>query len=284
MGGANPFLLMRNLLHFLTRNHFVLLFLALEIISLVLIVNYNNFQKVKFLNSSNGVSATIYKASDDLTSYVHLRKENEEMAKENAELRTYLQQYRNEKNFGVSDSVKIWGSKFLFRPAKVINNSVNKQYNYITLNQGKLDGIEPNMGIIGNNGIVGMVTNVSDHYSSGPSILNKRWKVSSRIKKNNYFGSLSWDGRDFEYAQLNEIPFHVDLTVGDTIISSGYSSIFPEGILIGTIESFNHDSGANFYKIKVKLSTNFKTLSHVEVIKNNFLEEQQKIEEANSND
>jgi rod shape-determining protein MreC len=172
-----------------------------------------------------------------------------------------------------------------FIQARIVNNSVNKQYNYVTLNKGRRDGVMPDMGIIGSGGVVvGVVTNVTEHYSSGPSILNRRWFVSSKIKKNNYFGRLAWDGYDYQRAKLNEIPFHVELAVGDTIVTSGYSSIFPEGFLIGTIEEFNHSSGANFYEIIIRLSTDFKTLSHVELVKNNFIEEQTELEELNRND
>ncbi len=275
---------MRSLLQFLARHSFVFLFLALEVISLILIVNYNNFQRAKFLNSSNRFTASVLETYADFTSYFYLRQQNEELAAVNAQLHTKLKKLEVVEIFSRRDSSIIRDTTYQFIPARIINNSANKQYNYVTLNKGRLDGIEPDMGIVGPHGLVGMVTNVTDHYSSGPSILNKRWRISAKIKKNNYFGSLGWDGSDYQYAQLYEIPFHVELAVGDTITTSGYSSIFPEGILIGIIDEFNHDSGANFYQVKVKLSSNFKTISHVEVVKNNFLEEQKMLENLNSND
>lgn len=275
---------MRSLLQFLARHSFVFLFLALEVISLVLIVNYNNFQRAKFLNSSNRFTASILETYADFTSYFYLRQQNEELAAVNAQLHTKLKKLEVVEIFSRRDSSIIRDTTYQFIPARIINNSANKQYNYVTLNKGRLDGIEPDMGIVGPDGLVGMVTNVTDHYSSGPSILNKRWRVSAKIKKSNYFGSLGWEGSNYQYAQLYEIPFHVELAVGDTITTSGYSSIFPEGILIGIIDDFNHDSGANFYHVKVKLSSNFKTISHVEVVKNNFLEEQKMLENLNSND
>ncbi|WP_321287590.1 rod shape-determining protein MreC [uncultured Sunxiuqinia sp.] len=274
---------MRSLLQFLARNSFLFLFLALEVISMTLIVNYNNFQRVKFLNSSNRISASIYKTTDDFAAYFNLRKENEELAEENARLRTELQKLQLAEIFGSVDTTRK-DTTYQFIPARVINNSANKQYNYLTINKGALDGIEPDMGIIGPKGVVGVVTNVTDHYSSGPSLLNKRWRVSAKIKKNAYFGSLSWDGTDYQYAQLNEIPFHVELARGDTIITSGYSSIFPEGILLGVIDDFNHNSGANFYQIKIKLSSNFKTISNIELVKKKHIKEQEKLEILNNND
>lgn len=275
---------MRSLLQFLARNYFMFLFLTLEVVSMILIVNYNNFQRVKFLNSSNRISASVYEMSNNFTSYFKLRKINDEVAQENARLRTKIQQMQGSGFIQQADSTTSQDTNYQFIPARIINNSVNKQYNYVTLNKGRLDGIEPDMGIIGPNGVVGVVTNVSEHYSSGPSILNKRWRVSGKIKKNSYFGSLAWEGKNYKFAELNEIPFHVELAKGDTIITSGYSSIFPEGILIGVIENFNHDSGANFYKIQVRLSSNFKTMSHVELVKNNYLKEQTDLEEQNNDD
>lgn len=275
---------MRSLLHFLARNYFVILFLVLEIVSLILIVNYNNFQKVKFLNSSNRVSGTLYEMKSSFTSYFSLGKMNEQLAGENAALRAALLELQSREFTEVNDTVS--GERtYEFIPARIVNNSVNKQHNYVTLNKGSRDGVAPDMGIIGPNGVVvGVVTNVTEHYSSGPSILNRRWFVSAKIKKNNYFGRLAWNGIDYQRAKLNEIPFHVELAVGDTIITSGYSSIFPEGFLIGIVEDFNHNSGANFYDINILLSTDFKTLSHVELVKNKFIKEQKNLEGLNKDD
>jgi rod shape-determining protein MreC len=261
-----------------------MLFLLLEIISVVLIVNYNNFQKVKFLNSSNRATASVYEFKSQFTNYFNLGKINEQLAEENAGLRELVQKLQNRELAAITDTLDE-ETTYEFIQARIVNNSVNKQYNYVTLNKGRRDGVMPDMGIIGPGGVVvGVVTNVTEHYSSGPSILNRRWFVSSKIKKNNYFGRLAWDGYDYQRAKLNEIPFHVELAVGDTIVTSGYSSIFPEGFLIGTIEEFNHSSGANFYEIIIRLSTDFKTLSHVELVKNNFIEEQTELEELNRND
>ncbi len=296
---------MRSLLRFLVRNYFVLLFLMLEIISLILVIHYNNYQNVRFFNSSNQVVAQIYETFNSAYSYFRLHQTNSELAAENARLKNRLQQIKRpgarpemhlfaQKDLPkdatggndlkvdslpeaaglppgktppepevIIDSINI---RYRFIPAEVINNSVNRQNNYITLNKGRKDGIRPEMGIVGPNGIVGIITNVTDHYSTGPTVLNRRWRVSAKIKNSNYFGSLLWDGLNYRYVQLNEIPFHVDLSVGDTIVTSGYSSVFPEGVMIGQIEKFDIGSGDNFYEIKVRLSTNFMTLSYVEVI------------------
>lgn len=298
---------MRSLLRFLARNYFFLLFVVLEIVSLTLVIQYNNYQNVKFFNSSTKAVARIYETLNSAYSYFRLHQINSELAAENTRLKNKLQQIvhpvipppmnyfayqrlgndsiRGDSIAGdttttfpdqpvviskprpadtlVIDSINV---RYRFIPAEVINNSVNRQNNYITLNKGRKDGIRPEMGIVGPNGVVGIITNVSDHYSTGPTVLNKRWRVSAKIKNSNYFGSLVWDGLDHRFAQLNEIPFHVELAVGDTIITSGYSSVFPEGIMIGQIRDFKIGSGDNFYEIEVKLSTNFMTLTYVEVI------------------
>ncbi len=275
---------MRSLFRFLAKNYFFLLFVVLETICLGMVVKYNNYQKVKFLNSSNAFIAKTYEIFNTFSGFFHLQQVNTELAAENASLKNELEKLAAREAKEGLDSIAIDSVTYAFIPAKVINNSVNKQNNYITLNKGRKDGVRTDMGIIGPDGIVGIITNISDHYSTGPTLLNKKWKVSAKIKKNNYFGSLVWDGINFQHAKLNEIPFHVDPAVGDTIVTSGYSSYFPEGTMIGQIESFDHGSGDNFYDITVVLSTNFMTLSHVEIIKNYYANELINLQKQNTDD
>jgi rod shape-determining protein MreC len=137
------------------------------------------------------------------------------------------------------------------------------------------------MGIISADGVVGVITNVSPNYSTGLSLLNKRLSIPAKITKNNYFGALVWDGEHSNTADLKEIPFHIMVNVGDTVVTSGYSSIFPEGLMIGTITKWEQDPGTNFYNIKVELSTNFRTLKYVEVVKNTKQAELKKLESNN---
>lgn len=253
------------------RNYGFFLFVLLETIALFLVFNYNNYQKVKYLNSSNVISGSIYNSLNSVVSYFKLAKVNEELAKENAKLRSQKQTVSPELFFSqeeIPTFIPSDSTLFRFVSAKVINNSVNRPFNYITLNKGRKDGVRPDQGIISANGVVGVVTNVSESYSMGLSVLNQRWSVSSKLKKNGFLGSLLWDGDDYRFAELMEIPFHVELEVGDTIITSGYSSIFPEGVLIGVIQSFDKPAGENYYNISVELFTDFKALSYVEVIDN----------------
>jgi len=163
---------------------------------------------------------------------------------------------------------EVTDSVYRFNSARVINNSVDKQNNYITLNKGRKHGIKPDQGIVNSEGIVCVITNVSESYSLGFSVLNKRWGASAKLKKSGTFGPLSWDGKDSRFANLTGIPFHVELEVGDTVVTSSYSSVFPEAVMIGIIHSFEKPAGENYYNISVKLSVNFRALSYVDVVEN----------------
>ncbi|MFV0378888.1 MAG: rod shape-determining protein MreC [Mangrovibacterium sp.] len=279
---------MRNLLRFLARNYFFILFLVLEVLSLSLVVNYNNFQRVKFFNSSNSVVAGIYGRFNKVSNFFKLQQTNAELAAENASLRNELARrlqpvYPDSLRFE-RDSVMLADPQYAYTPARVVNNSVIKQYNYITINRGSKDGVKVDMGIIGPSGVVGIITSVSKNYATGPTVLNKRWKVSAKIKSSNYFGSLAWDGINMHLANLNEIPFHVRMEIGDTVVTSGFSGVFPEGIPVGVIEEFDHATGHNFYDIRVRLLTDFSKLSFVEVVRNNQLDELKFIQKQNTNE
>lgn len=273
---------MRSLFRFLLRNYFLMMFLALEFVSFVLIVSFNNYQRVAFFNSSNNIVGTVYERFSNLDDYFSLSRTNARLAAENASLRKQLQRrIMNQEKYPINRPDTVDAPAYIFTSAKVIGNSTNKQFNYITLNKGSRHGIKPDMGIINDEGIVGVITNVSPNYSTGLSLLNKRLSIPAKIKKNNYFGALVWDGEHYNTANLNEIPFHITVNVGDTVETSGYSNVFPEGIMIGTIKKFDVESGTNFYNIKVELSTNFKTLKYIEVIQNTKSAERSKLESNN---
>ncbi|PIF06244.1 MAG: rod shape-determining protein MreC [Draconibacterium sp.] len=260
---------MRSLLRYLLKNYAFLLFIVLEVISFLLVVNYNGYQKAKYLNSSSRIIGSVYKTCNSVISYVGLARVNRQLSEENAALRTQLANLPE-----IADSIKIQSvvlpedSVCRFISARVINNSVNKLYNYFTLNKGKRDGIRRDQGVINGDGVVGVITKVSERFSLGFSVLNKRWGVSARHLKSGTFGPISWDGGDYRHVTLNGIPFHVDLAVGDTIVTSSYSSVFPENILVGTIAAFDKPVGENYYHIVVLLAVDFKSLSYVQVIDN----------------
>ncbi|MDD4108632.1 MAG: rod shape-determining protein MreC [Prolixibacteraceae bacterium] len=276
---------MRSLFRYLIKHYPLVLFLLLEITSLAMVVSYNNYQRVIYLNSANWLSGTIYKSFSAVTDYFLLAKINKQIAGENVQLRTMLDipEERVIPGTFFADSGQ-FNAVHRYYSAKVINNSVNKPFNYITLNKGKKDGIKPDQGIISASGIVGVIINVSESYSVGLSLLNSQWSVSAKLKKNEYFGSLSWNGHDYRYANLKEIPLHVDISVGDTVITSGFSSVFPEGILIGTIKDFSRPEGENYYSIDIQLSTDFKKLSYVEVVENTDRNEIETLERISGDD
>ncbi|MFC2151204.1 rod shape-determining protein MreC [Bacteroidota bacterium] len=259
---------MRSLLNFLLRIHFLLLFILIEVFSFSLLVKRNNFHKARFVNFSRQVAGNFYTKTTKLKQYLSLVEENQRLADENNRLLNIIEStYKSDEIFFRSVKDTIFNQRYQYTPARIINNSINKKYNFLTLNKGNQQGLRPEMAVVSNGSIVGVVKGVSQNYSTVISILNLDLRISSKIKKNGYFGSLNWDGDDYQTAILHEIPLHADIQVGDTIITSGFSSIFPEGILIGFIKEFEEKSGS-FYEIKVELSTDFKRLDNVNVIGN----------------
>ena len=276
---------MRNLFIYILKYHFFLLFLILEIFCFYLIVQNNYFQKAKYINSSSVLTGYVYANYNGITDYFGLRKKNLELSVENAKLKTMHKSSfyaLDKKVYSTNDTA--YKQVYNYVSAKVINNSVNKLSNYITLNKGSKDGIKPDMAVICDQGIVGIVKDVTENYSSVISFLNKEVKISARIKKSGGFGTLYWDGKDREIAQLKEISNHVKIAYGDTVVTSGYSKMFPAGIKVGTIISFRNPPTDNFYRIYVKLSTDFSNLNYVYVVNNIMSDELDKLEKKQKND
>lgn len=269
---------MRSLIRFILTYHFLLLFLILETLSLTLLFQYNPFQKAKFVSSSQRITGFVYSRIDQMNEYLSLRETNRQLAMENEKLNNILQRaYRSDEIFFYGEYDSVYQQHYFYTSARIINNSVNKQHNYLTLNKGSDAGIRPEMAVVAPDGIVGVVNGVSKRFSTVISLLNTDLRVSAKIKKNDAFGSLSWDGKSYREALLDEIPHHVTISTGDTIITSGFSTIYPEGIVIGTIKDFEV-KGANFYTITVQLSTDFKSLTYVSVVSNLRKEEQEELE------
>lgn len=259
---------MNNLVRFLTKNSFILLFLLLEIFAFWMLIANNNYQNSKFFNSSNFFVGNFYSTTRNIKDYFNLKQVNKELAEQNARLQSS----------NISSFVKVYGriyqindtsyhQTYVYGTAKVINNSTNKRQNYITIDKGGLNGVEAEMGVISANGVVGIVKNVSKNFASVMSVLHDKTKLSAKIKKSGYFGSLVWEGNNYREAQLKDIPNHVKLIVGDTVVTTGYSSIFPENILIGTVAAFDLPEGNNFYNITIRFSVDFKKLSQVYIVR-----------------
>lgn len=274
---------MKNLLQIIVRFHFTILFLIIELVCFLLIVNNNNYHKTVFLNSNNAISGGIYNRVNSFSDYVRLTKINDQLSNENTLLHNLLSEnYKLSADSFFFYEDTLFKQQYVYRSAKVINNSINKQRNYITLNKGRNQGIQPEMGVVANNGVIGIVKSVSDNYSTVLSLLNSRLKISAKIKKNNHHGSFYWDGKDYRKARLIEIPSHVDIKIGDTITTSSFSSVFPEGILLGTADEVLPSTGGNFREVIVLLSNDFNQISYVDVIgdllKNERLELEKEVE------
>lgn len=271
---------MKNLFILLWRNNFTLLFLLLFTFCAYLVIQNNRFQQVSVFNSTNRAAATVLEAVNYVKEYINLRENNANLARENARLKTLMPDSYYE--FGavrniVSDSSH--KQQYSYINARVVNNSVNRRNNFLTLDKGSLHGIKKDMGVISSRGVVGIVKDVSPHYCTVMSVLHKNTRISTRFRKNNYFGSLVWDGTDNREATLLDIAKHVKFSVGDSLVTTTYSAIFPEGVPVGVVKSSEIRKGDNFYRITVSLSTNFSNLSHVYVIDNLLKQEQSALEE-----
>lgn len=268
---------MRTLLRFIQRYSTLLLFLLLEILAIAWMVSGTGYQRSKIVALNRQLSGTLYSWVDGAREYLSMREVNRELVRENTELRNLLETYER-----LTDSATVIiaagdSMHFHYVPARVVHNSVYKQYNYITLDRGKKHGVFRNMGVISDMGLVGIILGSSNNFSTVIPVINRDFRLSVKIKSNNYAGILQWDGATPLYAHLTEIPFHVELSVGDTLLTSGFSAIFPAGIHVGHIESFSLDRG-NFYDIRVRLATDYQRLFHVNVVRNYRQQEQLDLE------
>lgn len=270
---------MKTLFRFIVKYQFVILFLVLETFSFWLLSRHTYYQKSKIESVTISFSGYTNEKISNVRNYFRLKTTNETLAQENLELRKQLA-ILAQKNEVLNDLQReiVVDSLYRYTPAKIINNSVNKRYNYLTLNKGSNAGIEPEMGVISQNGIIGIIVGVSPNYSTVISLLNIDLKLSAKLSKSNHFGSLYWEGGNYREVTLNDIPQHVPIAIGDTVSTSGFSSIFPENVPIGVISSFTA-KGSNFYRIRVKLFKDFKGLYNVWIVSNEHKQELLQLEE-----
>jgi rod shape-determining protein MreC len=276
---------MRNLILFLTRNYYIILFLALESLSVFLIIQNNHFQRSHFLNSSNVVTGNIYEMYSGITDYFGLKETNKKIAEENVMLRNQIRQsFSYETVSSVTKKDSLHKQQYVYLVAKVVNNSTNRKKNYLTLNLGSKQGVKTEMAVISSDGIVGIVRDVSDNFCSVMSVLHENTRIPVNIKKFGENSILTWNNNDEWHASMERIPSHLQLSKGDTVVTSSYSSIFPEGIMVGTIEDFQKIAGNTFYNVTIKLSTDFSRLSYVNVVNNLMKYEQTTLEKATQHD
>lgn len=265
---------MRNLLAFLAKYNHWFVFILLEVISFALLFRYNSFQGSVFFSSANAVAGKIYEYRSDVTTFFSMSQNNKRLTERNLmleqEVKT-LSQYiaRNNGDSLVLDKYQKQMLKdFRMIPAKVISSSLDKEDNLITLDKGKADGIHEDMGVACGMGIVGVVYMASDHYSIVIPVINKNSNISVTIKKRGYFGFLHWKGGPADIAYIDDVPRHAKFALGDYVVTNGYSSIFPPGIMVGKIlHVFNSSDGLS-YRVQLRLATDFGNLRHVCVIDN----------------
>jgi len=259
---------MRNLLNFLAKYNNLLIFIILEGFAVFLLASGNNYHNTRFIKGIRGLTRGIEERMSNMRAYFNLRDVNQSLVAENTALKNTIERLARQEEilfFSVDDTVN--NQQYIFSDAKVTDNTVNRQKNFFILNRGTRQGLAKDMAVVTGSSVAGIIVGCSDNFSIAMSLLNIDFRLSARIRSNGYFGSLSWNGRDISRAVLSEIPQHVTFGIGDTIETTGYSAVFPEGIIIGTISGFEK-TGGDFFKIDVSLLTDFRKLSYVKVIGN----------------
>ncbi|MDE6283441.1 MAG: rod shape-determining protein MreC [Muribaculaceae bacterium] len=275
---------MRNLLNFLLRYSSWFLFAFYVVVSCGLLFNRNPYQHHVYMTSAGAIAGGLHDISSNITGYFSLRDINDDLQRQTAELQaevlTLREQVRRYREDELQDSLRQVDSigRFDFIIATVINNSISRPYNYVTINKGRLDGIRPEMGVMDQNGVVGVVNVVSDHYARIISLLNPNFRLSCKLRGSDTFGSLVWDGNDPTSAILEELPKHTIFHEGDTIVTSGFSAVFPEGLPVGIISGTARGADDNFFTLKIKLLTDLTALSTVKIISNTDLDEIRSVE------
>jgi rod shape-determining protein MreC len=269
---------MRELFNIIRKYYLFFLFLLVESIAIILLVQRNDFQRSAVVNAARTMAGNYYRRMDALREYLTLRETNRQLALENTRLKNLLRssyRLKGDDFANVTDTLPERNYRFI--SARVVNNSSSRQYNYFTLDKGSQEGIRPDMAVATSDGIVGVVIAVSPHFSQVISLLNRDFKVSARLKRSNEPGSLSWTGTNHRFATLSEIPHDASIVKGDTVITSGLTPIFPEGWPIGFVEDFDVEGGS-FYTVKVRLANDFRKLQWVMVIENLLKDEQINLE------
>ena len=275
---------MRNLINFLLKYNYWFLFVILEVASFVLLFRFNNYQQSVYFTSANTVVGAVYEVSGGISSYFHLKSVNEDLLDRNMLLEEQINNLEKELKERQLDSIavnsirKMPQKDYQLFKARVIKNSLNLADNYITLDKGSSSCIHSEMGVVDGNGIVGIVYETSPSYSVVISVLNSKSNISCKIVGSDYFGYLKWEHGDSRYAYLKDLPRHAEFNLGDTVVTSGFSTVFPEGIMVGTVDDMSDSHDGLSYLLKIKLATDFGKLSDVRVIARNGQQEQKELE------
>lgn len=263
---------MQQIINFIIRNKTFLLFLLLFSISLTFTIQTHSYHKSKFINSANFLTGGVYNSVSNINRYFSLKSQNELLTEENNKLKSILYNTYGLKDSTFLDSLS-FKQTYKFVSASISKNSYSSSKNVLLINKGTSDSIKQDFGVISSKGIIGIIDNTSKHYATVLSILNTTTKISAQLKKTNHFGTLTWNGKSPYYSQLVDIPKIAPVKIGDTIVTSGRSSIFPKGIPIGVINNFELDVAENYYEINLKLFNDMTNVYHVYVIENTDLQE-----------
>ena len=262
---------MRNILRFIKLNHFLLLFLIIESFSIYLLISENKFQEYQIIQYTNEYTSKIHNYTNKISHYINLKETNDHLSKENAKLYSILNTQNLNNNYS-EDNIK-----HSYIAAKVIRSSINKRNNYITLNKGRKDGVEKGMGVITQNGIIGIIYSVSENYSIVISFLHRESAIGIKIKRNNHNGILRWQGFNYRQGNISNLPNHILIKKGDSIVTNSHSIIFPESIPIGEITNFEKKE-TGYYDVNVKLFEDFNNLYFVYIVNRNKSKEQELLE------
>ncbi len=275
---------MKNLLNFLIKYNYWFLFLLLEVISFILLFRFNHYQGSVFFTSGNKVVGKVYEISGGISSYFHLKAVNEDLLDKNIFLEQQVVALQKKLYNLKIDSAAVTQigdsalSAYQVIKANVINNSLNRIDNYITLDKGSADGVRSEMGVVTGNGVVGIVYMTSPHYSIAISVLNSKSSINCKIKGSDYFGYLKWKGGSSQYAYVKDLPRHAKFALGDTVVTNGYSSVFPSGIMVGTVDDMSDSHDGLSYLLRVKLATDFGKIDAVRIISRHTFREQRELE------
>ncbi|MCQ2236353.1 MAG: rod shape-determining protein MreC [Bacteroidales bacterium] len=277
---------MRNFFYFIIRHATTIFFIILEVICLILVFSFNDYQQAKYISTANSAIASVYEVETGVSDYFSLSSRNDILARENSALHDQLdllhQQLRllrNASSFTANDTLP---QRFIHRAARVVKSTTNREHNYLTIDRGSDGGIREGMVAIDHSGgVVGLVTTVSDNFSTVLPVINTSFRLSSKLKKSNFRGQLVWDGVFPDEARLIDIPEHAVVSKGDSIVTSGSSNYFPEGLYVGKVKKSDMDRNGGFYDLTIELATDFSSLYDVYIIEDLLLKEQQQLESQN---
>lgn len=262
---------MKDLIKFILKYGNFLVFIILEVVAFLLFLNNNDYPRSGMLSTANRAVGSYYNMISEVTTYFSLHTTNEELAKENVALQTQLQAYLQQ-----NDSVQDWQPKqgrFDYLSAKVVHCATYSTHNYFTIDRGSTDGLSIGMGVCTAAGAVGVISTLSDHYAVVVPLIHSRSQLSCRLKKDDYIATLHWEGHDIGYAKLEDVAIHEVVDKGDTIVTSGLTNSFPEGVMVGVIEDCSQNTGDGYYDIRVRLSVDFRRIKFVEVIRDRYSKE-----------